>query len=63
MEGGGDFGWEAFLWLYLEFIGPEFRAFTIWRERSHFPEAFGPGGGVMSVVWFLSVIPWHSAYP
>ena len=51
------------MWLYLEFIGPEFRAFTIWRERSHFPEAFGPGGGVMSVVWFLSVIPWHSAYP
>jgi hypothetical protein len=61
--GGVDFGWEAFLQLYLELIGPELKAFATWRGRGHFREAFGPGGGVISVVFFLSIIPWHSAYP
>lgn len=58
-----DFGWEAFLLLHLELIGPEVKAFATWRGRGHFREAFGPEGGVISVVLFLSIIPGHSAYP
>jgi hypothetical protein len=50
------------LWLDLELNGSELKTFATWRRKGNFREAFGPGGGVISVVLCLSIIPWNSAY-